>query len=267
MGGESCIVGALRSAGLRSTDLSLLPQHDDGWRERVHRVDEHIVCVSCGLVPDARQLLRALQRLAQEHRRSWGTRMPVGLVAARLSEYVQSATQRASTRPFGAAFLLAGYDDDEGCFKLYRTDPAGFFDEVSDAAIIAGDAPAAARDTIHRSYRAGLDANGLTLLLCDALAASRGVPESSSELRPTDVEVARLTFRENKLVSDILTFEQIAAILADRTPSPEEELTNLAMDTAPTDDIENQMHDGSESELDDDEDEATPLDPDDEEIA
>lgn len=247
----------MRSSGLRSANPSLLPREDDGWRERVHRIDEHIVCVSCGLVPDARQLLRALQRLANEHRKAWGSRMPVDLVAARLSEFVQAATLRASTRPFGAAFLLAGYDDDTQSFRLFRTDPAGVYDEITGASTIAGEAPTVARDAVDRGYRPDLDADGATCLVLDGIAASRG-KDATAPLRPTDLELARLTLRDDRVVSDIVAFNEIAAILADHAlPIPPTDPSDFDVLERPDDELtrpESQRADEVVDEFDDEED-------------
>ncbi|KAJ8610291.1 hypothetical protein CTAYLR_009061 [Chrysophaeum taylorii] len=213
VGAECCVVGAVRSSGLRSAARVLLPEKDDGWRERVHRVDEHVVCVSCGLVPDARQLLRALQRLAAEHRRTWGARIPVEVVAARLSDFVHSATLRSSTRPFGAAFLIAGYDDETDEFKLYRTDPAGFFDEVPDA-VTMGDAAAPAKESLLRPDPA-LDLDAATALAHRALALSLGPP-----VNPTDLELAVIRRRESDVVVDILSFDEIGRFPVLDIPEP-----------------------------------------------
>lgn len=242
--GEDCVVvGAVRSSYLRSADEALLPRDDDGWRERVHRIDEHIVCVSCGLVPDARQLLRALQKLASDHRRTWGSRMPIGLVAARLSEYVQSATLRSSTRPFGAAFLLAGYDDHDGTFRLYKTDPAGFFDEMSKTGTIA--APAAAREALEKSHAEGLDARAAaSLLVAKGLAG-----QDETQFKPSDLELARVHFRDGRIVSDILTRDQIEQLLpVSATPTVAQRQKELPQEA------EGEEEEYGEEEGDDDED-------------
>jgi len=239
------VLGAVRSKPLRDAS-ALRPRRDDGWRERVHRIDEHVACVSCGVVPDARQLLRALQRLANEHRRAWGVRAPVGLVAARLSDYVQAATLRAANRPFGAAFLIAGYDDDARAVRVYLTDPAGFYDEYEGVAA-AGDAPKEARDGLlgwaRRSevvvdapddaasdavapdsgvVRDARDASGARRVVRDALRATlekeqkRAPPSGGVRVRPVDVEIAIVEVRDDgTAVARVLSADAVAALLAD----------------------------------------------------
>ncbi|KAJ1444306.1 nucleophile aminohydrolase [Pelagophyceae sp. CCMP2097] len=126
--GKGCvIVGALRSQTLRAAPRALLPARDDGFRERVHRIDEHVICVASGVAPDARQLVRALQRTAQDHRRTWGTAAPVELIALQLCDLLQQTTQRAGGRPFGAGFIIAGHDAKFG-MQCYKTDASGAYD-------------------------------------------------------------------------------------------------------------------------------------------
>lgn len=50
--------------------------------------------------------------------------MPVEQVVKSVCNYKQAYTQYGGLRPFGAAFLFAGYDQHFG-FQLYQTDPAG----------------------------------------------------------------------------------------------------------------------------------------------
>jgi 20S proteasome subunit alpha 3 len=50
--------------------------------------------------------------------------MPVEQVVKHVCNYKQAYTQYGGLRPFGAAFLFAGYDQHFG-FQLYQTDPSG----------------------------------------------------------------------------------------------------------------------------------------------
>ena len=72
-------LAAVRSAHARSVPGAFLERR---WRERVHRVDDTIACVACGLVPDALQLLAALRDFCRRHRSTWGGRRPRLLSAA-----------------------------------------------------------------------------------------------------------------------------------------------------------------------------------------
>lgn len=50
--------------------------------------------------------------------------IPVEQLVEHVCNYKQSYTQYGGLRPFGVAFLFAGYDDDHG-FQLYQSDPSG----------------------------------------------------------------------------------------------------------------------------------------------
>lgn len=50
--------------------------------------------------------------------------MPVEQVVKSVCNYKQAYTQYGGLRPFGTAFLFAGWDSNFG-FQLYQTDPSG----------------------------------------------------------------------------------------------------------------------------------------------
>lgn len=50
--------------------------------------------------------------------------MPVEQVVKNVCNYKQAYTQYGGLRPFGTAFLFAGWDSNFG-FQLYQTDPSG----------------------------------------------------------------------------------------------------------------------------------------------
>ena len=50
--------------------------------------------------------------------------MPVEQVVKSICNYKQAYTQYGGLRPFGVAFLFAGWDRNFG-FQLYQTDPSG----------------------------------------------------------------------------------------------------------------------------------------------
>ena len=250
LGKDSVILGAVRSASLRDSLDSIDPESK--WRERVFRVDEHVICVACGVVPDAKQLLRAMQRLASDHRRTWGARASPGVLAARLSDFVQSATLRTGNRPFGAAFLIAGYDDDAGAFRLFVTDPAGFYDEFHHIAVL-GDVDKAEIDEDDDFVR--------RVLLASLKHASARRSDESDPVppRPHDFEAARLSLRDDgTVVSEILDSDGLRDLLSLPSQSPpmpppeaselqDEPASSTEASVAPTDDADDNV-DKSEDE-------------------
>ena len=202
IGRDSVALAAVRSSGLRSTPEALLAGE---WRERVHRVDDHVYCVSCGLVPDATTLLRALREFAQEHRRHWGEAAPVEVIAKQLSRHTQKMTQRAGGRPFGAAFLLAGFDEGDECPKLFKTDPAGTYDAYEPGTFAcAGSAPDSVVERLEE--RVDVDADVVELAHAAALDAAVASPppgrDDDAKGRATDVELAVLRQAGSAIVAD-----------------------------------------------------------------
>jgi len=226
--GKGCvIVGALRSQTLRAAPRALLPARDDGFRERVHRIDEHVICVASGVAPDARQLVRALQRTAQDHRRTWGTAAPVELIALQLCDLLQQTTQRAGGRPFGAGFIIAGHDAKFG-MQCYKTDASGAYDSWRAALCGAVDdetkehfecsffrfaASAPATPRLATNYRDGLAEDEATDLVLGVLRAS----SDRDAVDAADYEVAVLRLdAAAQLVSKILSTEDIRALFIAR---------------------------------------------------
>ena len=52
--------------------------------------------------------------------------MPVEQLVRHVCDYKQAYTQYGGLRPFGVAFLFAGYDKHHG-YQLYQSDPSGNF--------------------------------------------------------------------------------------------------------------------------------------------
>lgn len=50
--------------------------------------------------------------------------MPIEQIVKSICNYKQAYTQYGGLRPFGTAFLFAGWDRNFG-FQLYQTDPSG----------------------------------------------------------------------------------------------------------------------------------------------
>jgi len=60
----------------------------------------------------------------QNHRVKYRSNIPIEEIVVYICDIKQYYTQIGGSRPFGAAFLFAGYDKN-GKFQLYSTDPSG----------------------------------------------------------------------------------------------------------------------------------------------
>ena len=72
---------------------------------------------------------------AAEYEYQYGVKVPPEVLARRLANVNQVATQKAAMRPLGASITLAGVEED-GTVEVYRCDPAGYY--VGYAAVATG---------------------------------------------------------------------------------------------------------------------------------
>ncbi len=85
----------------------------------------HISCNVAGLTADANILIdQARLRALRYQYQTYQEPIPVEQLVEHVCNYKQFYTQRGGLRPFGVAFLFAGYDDHHG-FQLYQSDPSG----------------------------------------------------------------------------------------------------------------------------------------------
>ncbi|CAM9975454.1 unnamed protein product [Phaeothamnion confervicola] len=96
-----------------------------GSNRRVHGVDAHAGFATTGNIADARQIVQRARDECFSHRDNYGSRIPPRLLADRISQYVHYFTLHGALRPFGAATLLAAYDEDEKHAELYMVEPSG----------------------------------------------------------------------------------------------------------------------------------------------
>jgi len=92
--------------------------------EKMYKLDEHVTSVVAGLTADANILINTARVAAQRYIYTYQEPMPVEQMVKRVCNYKQSYTQFGGLRPFGVAFLFAGWDEHYG-YQLYMSDPSG----------------------------------------------------------------------------------------------------------------------------------------------
>lgn len=92
--------------------------------EKTYPIDKHISCVVAGLSSDAQTHIERARLGAQQYLYTYQELIPVEQIVKSVCNYKQAYTQYGGMRPFGVAFLFAGYDSYNG-FQLYQTDPSG----------------------------------------------------------------------------------------------------------------------------------------------
>jgi 20S proteasome subunit alpha 3 len=94
--------------------------------EKLYIIDDHIVVAVAGITADANILINKLRLSAQRFKFQYGEAIPVEQLVTELCDLKQGYTQFGGLRPFGVAFMYAGYDEHHG-FQLYRSDPDGVY--------------------------------------------------------------------------------------------------------------------------------------------
>eukprot|EP00922_Rhytidocystis_sp_ex-Travisia-forbesii_P026486 GHVS01038771.1.p1 GENE.GHVS01038771.1~~GHVS01038771.1.p1 ORF type:complete len:312 (+),score=83.69 GHVS01038771.1:115-936(+) len=93
-------------------------------REKLYKIDEHVICAVAGLTADANILINYARLCAQRHLYAYGEVQPLEQLIIQICDTKQSYTQFGGLRPFGVSFLFGGWDRYFG-YQLYHTDPSG----------------------------------------------------------------------------------------------------------------------------------------------
>jgi 20S proteasome subunit alpha 3 len=113
--------GIVLAAEKRTVSKLLAPSKTS---EKTYIIDDHISCLVAGLTADANILIHQARLGSQQYLHSYQEIMPVEQVVKSVCNYKQAYTQFGGLRPFGVAFVFAGWDSHYG-FQLYQSDPSG----------------------------------------------------------------------------------------------------------------------------------------------
>lgn len=92
--------------------------------EKTYKLCSHAACNVAGLTADANILIDQARLRAGRYEFQYCEPIPIEQLVEVVCNYKQAYTQYGGLRPFGVAFLFAGYDDHHG-FQLYQSDPSG----------------------------------------------------------------------------------------------------------------------------------------------
>ena len=119
--GLQCVDGIVLAAEKRTLSKLLAPSMTS---EKTYTIDNHIVCLVSGLTADANILVNEARMGAQRYLHQYQQPIPLEYSVKDICNYKQAYTQYGGLRPFGVAFLYAGWDKNYG-FQLYQSDPSG----------------------------------------------------------------------------------------------------------------------------------------------
>jgi len=92
--------------------------------EKMYKIDDHIACAVAGITADANILINNARVSSQRYNYAYQEAIPVEYLVQQVCDLKQGYTQYGGQRPFGVAFLYAGWDHHYG-FQLYQSDPSG----------------------------------------------------------------------------------------------------------------------------------------------
>jgi 20S proteasome subunit alpha 3 len=92
--------------------------------EKTYKLCQHAACNVAGLTADANILIDQARLRAGRYQYQYDEPIPMEQLVEHVCNYKQAYTQYGGLRPFGVAFLFAGYDSHYG-FQLYQSDPSG----------------------------------------------------------------------------------------------------------------------------------------------
>jgi 20S proteasome subunit alpha 3 len=92
--------------------------------EKTYKLSQHSACNVAGLTADANILIDQARLRAGRYQYQYSEPIPIEQLVEHVCNYKQAYTQYGGLRPFGVAFLFAGYDVNHG-FQLYQSDPSG----------------------------------------------------------------------------------------------------------------------------------------------
>jgi len=194
------------------------PLIDPSSIEKILEIDVHMGCAMSGLTADARTLIDHARVEAQNHWFTYNERMPVESNVHAISDLALdfSSTKKkdkAMSRPFGVALLVAGVDPVDGPI-LWNTEPSGTYIKYHACAI--GSAQEGATSLLNEQYNKEMTLADAEIL---AMTVLRQVMED--KLSSDTVELAVVATKPNpKDVKFTMKTKEELEDLIKRLPAP-----------------------------------------------
>jgi proteasome alpha subunit len=131
--GITCRGGVVLLADKRVLDKLMI---GDGI-EKIFQVEDYIGASATGFLMDGRVLIERAQLIAQQHRITFDSLIPMITLVKEIANLKQAYTQFGGARPFGVSILFAGVDDDGP--QLFMTDVTGIYFKYKATAIGEGE--------------------------------------------------------------------------------------------------------------------------------
>merc|ERR1712151_182081 len=202
-------------AGEKKTTSKLLDQGKQ--HEKLFQIDSQMFCAVAGITSDANILINKLRLSAAQHSYTYGESMPVEELVTSICDLKQGYTQYGGLRPFGVAFLVAGYDEAHE-FQLYHTDPSGNFSGWKAYAI--GTNNNNAQQIMRQDWKEGMTTQEALELAAKVLTKTMDTANPNSEKLEFGVVE---TTESGQVRMRILKDAEVNKLMADAAPKEGEE--------------------------------------------
>jgi 20S proteasome subunit alpha 3 len=169
-----------------------------------------------GLTADANILIDQARLRAGRYAYQYQEPIPVEQLVEYVCNYKQFYTQRGGLRPFGVAFLFAGYDEHHG-FQLYQTDPSGNYSGWK--ATVIGANNQAGKSLLKSEYKTGEDSTEInTPDLQEALklavkVLNKTMDGSSVAAAAEKMELYTMSLENGECAHHILNKEEVQKVI------------------------------------------------------
>lgn len=191
-------------AGEKKTGSKLLAPSKGS--EKLYKLDTHVAAAVAGLTSDADILIDFARLTAQRHRFRYDEDMPVEQLVKTVCNQKHSYTQYGGLRPYGVAFLFAGWDQYLG-FQLYQSDPSGNYSGWKATAIGANSN--SSQSSLKTDYKDDLTLQEAQELAVKVLTKAMDTTAPSAE----QVEVSVVFKNDTGVVQKVLKKEETNALL------------------------------------------------------
>lgn len=141
--------------------------------------------------------------------------IPVEIAVREICDYKQSYTQYGGLRPFGVAFLFAGWDKNFG-FQLYQSDPSGNFSGWK--ATVVGQNNQAGKSLLKSDYNEASSAEQNLKLAVKILLKTMDATAPS----PEKIELSSLTRTPDGKIVHIIIPDSVVQVFVDELTAEEE---------------------------------------------
>jgi len=212
--GLQSIDGIVLAAERRVVSKLLAPSKTS---EKTYKLSDNTICLVAGLTADANILMQEARVKSQRYLYEYQDPMPIEQCVKAVCDYKQAYTQYGGLRPFGVAFVIAGWDVNFG-FQLYQTDPSGNYSGWK--ATVIGQNNQAGKSILKTDYvlDSDLEKNKklAVKILLKTMDSTTPSPEriELSTLQLVDGKIKHVTLQdaEVQILIDIIKAEEDAAL-------------------------------------------------------